>query len=446
VFRKEEQKVIHAVVQQWKQLGIPFAVCGGIDAGGTLHGRDLDVLVDRERVGELCTAARDYLHTEGYATWTRQKGPSLLLFCRKTDPSESAFFEIDFLSRQQWLLATFVNGSSVLRDLATSEALPFSPWAAFAKNILIQLLAGNKNKVAANLRNGCHWLASSKEVSSRLRDFVGSVAADELQKAIVTQDLAALSALSPCLRRSCVIRSLRPTRWLQLPAAAIFWVRQKWQRMGGGRLMTPIIAVVGPDGAGKSSVLQAVKGILPERFPLWGVQMRHWRPSLLPSIGAVAGKPQPEEGKPNLPRRKSGRFYFIRLAYYGVDFLAGYILKDRRLRAGLTAVLYDRCFWDMYVDPVRFGLGSRQGMLSLGRLLPGPNMIFCLDVDPETARARKGELADHEVAEQNKKWHELATKIKTPIRFLDARKPIDVNARIIANAYMDALVKMLSST
>ncbi len=445
MFGRDEQHLIHAVVQQWKQFGIPFAVCGGIDAGGTLRGRDLDVLVDKNRAVELCHVTRDYLHAEGYATWTRQKGPSLLLFYRKKGLSVAAFFEIDFLSCQQWFLASFAIGSSGLNDIAASKAVPYSPWAAFAKNILIQLLAGNRRKVAANLRNGCHWITCSKEVSSRLKYFVSAAVAGKLKEAVATQNLDALWALAPSLRRSCVIRSLRPTRWHQLPAAAIFWVRQKWQRMGGGRLMTPIIAVVGPDGAGKSSVLQGVKEILPERFPFWGVQMRHWRPSLLPSIGAVAGKPQPEEGKPNLPRRKSGRFYFVRLAYYGTDFLAGYLLKDRRIRAGLTAILYDRCFWDMYVDPVRFGLGSRRGILSLGRLLPGPDMIFCLAVDPETARARKGELADHEVAEQNKKWHELAKQIQTPIQFLDAGKPVEFNAGVIADAYMGALVKMLSS-
>jgi thymidylate kinase len=437
---------IRSVIQASHDSKATFVVCGGVDAEGNLHGRDVDILTGKNSAARLCQIAEERLAEMGYLTWRRQNVSALLLFFRKKEDDAAPFFEIDFLHTLQWTLTPFVSGASSLGDVRTINDVPASPWASFAKNILIQLLAGNKPKVAAKLRDAQSWLANSPEISRKLEFFVGSSLAAELQQAVQHQDLAGLWNLAPALRRSCLARSLRPGHWPGLPSAALRWLRQSWHRYFGGRPLVPILAVVGPDGAGKSSVLAAVAEKLPERFPFWGVAHRHWRPELLPNIGALAGKPQPEKGQPVVPRRTRGRFYFIRLAYYASDFLLGYFFKDRPARSGLTPVLYDRCFWDMYVDPLRFGLGGTRGMIALGRILPRPDLIVCLEVDPHTARERKGELNDAEVTRQNNAWRDLAATIRTPLHRLDAREPVKTNAENIVALYMDALGQMLGQS
>lgn len=439
----QREDALRSVIQAWTDSEAPFVVCGGLDAEGTVHGRDIDILTDKHNAGRLCEVAEKRLDAAGYTTWRRQTGVTLLLFFRRTEDEDASFIEIDFLHTLQWTLSTFVSGTSSLHDVRVFNGMPVSPWASFAKNFLIQLLAGNKPKIAAKLQDARSWLTHSPEISRKLASFFGPSLAAELQQAVQDQDLAILWNLAPALRKACLARSLRPGRWPSFPAAALRWLRQCWRRYFGGRPLVPILAVVGPDGAGKSSILAAVAEKLPERFPFWGVAHRHWRPELLPNIGAIAGKPQPERGQAVVPRRTRGRFYFMRLAYYASDFLLGYFFKDRRVRSGLTPVLYDRCFWDMYVDPLRFGLGGTRGMLTLGRILPGPDLIVCLEVDPQTARDRKGELNDAEVTRQNSAWRDLATKIRTPLHRLDARKPVATNAEKIIALYMDALEQML---
>lgn len=439
----QRENALGSVIQAWHDSKTTFVVCGGLDAEGSLHGRDIDILTDKNSAGRLCEVAEKCLAAMGYTTWRRQTVSALLLFVRGTEDEDSRFFEIDFLHTLQWTLTTFVSGASSLGDVRTINDVPASPWASFAKNVLIQLLAGNKPKVAAKLRDAQSWLANSPEISRKLEFFVGSSLAAELQQAVHHQDLTGLWNLAPALRRSCLARSLRPGHWPGLPSAALRWLRQSWHRYFGGRPLVPILAVVGPDGAGKSSVLAAVAEKLPERFPFWGVAHRHWRPELLPNIGALAGKPQPEKGQPVVPRRTRGRFYFVRLAYYASDFLLGYFFKDRPVRSGLTPLLYDRCFWDMYVDPLRFGLGDTQGMLTLGRILPGPDLIVCLEVDPHTARDRKGELNDAEVTRQNDAWRDLAAKIHTPLHRLDARESVETNAEKIVALYRNTFEQML---
>ncbi len=442
----QQEDALRSVIQAWKDSETPFVVCGGLDAAGNLHGRDIDILTDKGNAGCLCEVAEKRLDATGYTTWRRQTVSALLLFFRRTKDEDASFIEIDFLHTLQWTLTTFVSGTSCLRDVRVFNDMPVSPWASFAKNFLIQLLAGNKPKIAAKLQHARSWLTQSPEIPRKLALFFGSSLAARMQEAVQNQDLAGLWNLAPALRRACLVSSLRPGRWPGLPVAVLRWWRQSWRRYLGGRPLVPILAVVGPDGAGKSSVLAAVAEKLPERFPFWNVAHRHWRPELLPNIGALAGKPQPEKGQPVVPRRTRGRFYFVRLAYYASDFLLGYFFKDRPVRAGLTPVLYDRCFWDMYVDPLRFGLGGTRGILALGRILPGPDLIVCLEVDPHTARERKGELNDAEVTRQNNAWRDLAATIRTPLHRLDAREPVKTNAENIVALYMDALGQMLGQS
>jgi len=442
----QQENVIRSVIRDWTGLGAVLVVCGGIDAEGKLGGRDIDILTNKKNADPLCEAAEKRLAAMGYKTWRRQTISALLLFYRRDDDEAASFFEIDLLHSLQWALTAFVSGASTLGDVRVLNAIPVSPWASFAKNVLIQLLAGNKTKVAAKLQDGRSWLANSPEISRKLSFFFGDSLSAELQQAVLNYDLPQLWNLAPALRRACFARSLRPSRWKSLPPAATRWLRQGWHRCFGKRPLVPILALVGPDGAGKSSVLAAVAEKLPERFPFWSVANRHWRPEVLPNIGVLAGKPQPERGQPVAPRRKSGRFYFLRLAYYGADFLMGYFFKDCPVRSGLTPILYDRCFWDMYVDPLRFGLGGTSGMLALGRVLPGPDLIVCLEVDPHIARERKAELSDEEVARQNKAWFDLAGKIRTPLHILDAREPVEANAEKVVALYLRALEEMLGQS
>jgi len=439
----QREDAIRSVIQAWNGSETAFVMCGGVDAEGNLRGRDVDILTDKNNAGRLCQVAEERLADMGYTTWRRTTVSALLLFFRKKEDDATSFVEIDFIHSLQWALTVFVRGASSLSDVRILYETPVSPWASFVKNFLIQLLASNKSKVAAKLQDAELWLRSSPETSRNFSLFFGDSLSTELQEAVRVQDLPRLWNLAPALRKACWARSLRPARWPSLPSAGTRWLRQGWHRCLGGHPLVPILAVVGPDGAGKSSVLAAVAEKLPERFPFWGVANRHWRPELLPNIGALAGKPQPEKGQPVVPRRKSGRFYWPRLAYYACDFLLGYFFKDRPLRSGLNAVLYDRCFWDMYVDPLRFGLGGTSGMFTLGRILPGPDLIVCLKVDPHLARERKGELSDAEVARQNKAWLDLAGKIRTPLHILDAREPVEANAEKIVAFHMAALEQML---
>lgn len=207
--------------------------------------------------------------------------------------------------------------------------------------------------------------------------------------------------------------------------------------------LTPIrpvrIALVGPDGVGKSTTISALEDWFREALPRVAFEVRQWRPNLLPDLGAFLGKPS-APGEKTPPRRKAGRFQLVRLCYYFLDFLIGSWWKDRLRAPAASLIVYDRCALDMYVDPVRFGLKSAFGTRLLYKLTPRPDLTILLYDHPERIWQRKQELTRPEMAEQLATWLKLAGsgEVQAVIR-VDAG-PAVVAARIL-NLVLDAIVR-----
>lgn len=175
-----------------------------------------------------------------------------------------------------------------------------------------------------------------------------------------------------------------------------------------GRSM-PIVALLGPDGVGKSTTLRLVQEWFAREAPFIDITVRQWRPSLLPPLAALLGKGGGDGVESDFrPRRNRGNLQWIRLPYYFLDFLLGSWWKDRNRGAGSRLIIYDRCALDMYVDPYRFGLASAQGTRLLWRMTPRPRSLVLLYDSAARIAQRKDDLTEPEIAEQLGRWLKLA--------------------------------------
>lgn len=189
------------------------------------------------------------------------------------------------------------------------------------------------------------------------------------------------------------------------------------------------VAICGPDGTGKSTLSKS----LAEGGGFASTQILHWRPNVLPRLGAIVGRPASDGTNPHGEEPYGYTVSLGRLLYYWLDQLVGYVLRIRPLRRSDALVVLERGYWDMAVDPCRYRLGLRPALIAaLGRLVPEPDLTFVLVGAPSTIADRTRELSVDETDRQVRRWSELA-RSRERWHVLDATRSAD---RILADAAM----------
>ena len=163
-----------------------------------------------------------------------------------------------------------------------------------------------------------------------------------------------------------------------------------------------MIAFLGTDGSGKSTIIEALPGALglqtsPERIVYY-----HSRPYVLQPSKATKGLdlkaacPNPH-AKPPYGVLKS----LFKLLFCVADYRLGYMWKVRRQLAEGKLVIFDRYYYDFYLDKIRYCMGIGDTWFRLTEwLIPKPDITFVLTGEAEPIWKRKQEMPLAEVQRQ----------------------------------------------
>jgi hypothetical protein len=421
---REKIAILEGVADAWNRSQIEYAVCHGIEDYPRHAGRDLDVIVRRSQLRKAMLLAAEYLHDSGFVVLAPPNpwGARWLFAFR-----EGTAIEIDlipFLFRGPVLL--------VGRLRLTGRIGPFKvdSWAGFAKRVVMPILGNALPREP--------FLLSSEEQAARERceRLFGRKLARRLFSSLRARDERGLLELAARLRSSSAFRSLlgHPLRSARLIAP---WLRKTL--LPHFSRCAPIVALVGPDGVGKTATVQKLLQAVPS--PFCGFTARHWRPGILPRPGSLLGRAGPVPDSDGLlpPRREPGRFHWLRLVYYYLDFTIGHLLKDCFDSSALRIVLYDRHALDMVVDPVRYGLANSRGTRLFWRLIPKPDFVVLLFDESKRIHARKRELAAEEIDRQLQEWLRLSREGQVGA-IIRVGKSAEETARLMSELIIEAFI------
>lgn len=202
-----------------------------------------------------------------------------------------------------------------------------------------------------------------------------------------------------------------------------------------------LVAIVGPDGVGKSTLISNL--VMPLELAFWRRhKLFHWRPNVI--------APKPDNGPETNPQGKVVRgklFSIIHLIGFFLDYCIGYPLVIRPLLAKSNFVVFDRYFHDVLVDPVRYRYGGPMWFAKfLSRFVPEPDIVFVLEADTDLIWRRKPELSQNEIDRQRAAYQQLRfrhSRVVTIKTGVDLEESIGEASQAVASYMKDRFDRRL---
>lgn len=164
------------------------------------------------------------------------------------------------------------------------------------------------------------------------------------------------------------------------------------------------VGFTGPDGSGKTTVIDLVRESLGKVFAK-AHTLNHFRPTLFGNISDVAhsaGLKKEVDANYSDPHRggKTGLLSsFLRLSYYTTDYILGYWLKVKSKTRITWLVFFDRYYTDIICDSRRTRIYLPVGFLyAWGRIfVPALDYNILLTASADAILARKKELTREDI-------------------------------------------------
>lgn len=175
-----------------------------------------------------------------------------------------------------------------------------------------------------------------------------------------------------------------------------------------------LIAVVGPDGVGKSTLTNRIQERISEfRQTSTSVYMGPWGHSILPVAKLVRlfGAPSSDSRWINFPIISQFR-WLIYLVLLSVEFVVRHAFRVLPARRNYSVVFSDRYFYDVGAGYKKRAVRDCQWLRQLFcKLLLRPELTIFLFASSHVVASRKDELNDVQAAAFNQAYHEIAGRL-----------------------------------
>lgn len=400
---------------------IPYCVLGPADALEADQPGDIDLVVNDQafkEMGATLTAFCDRWHLSLVQMIHHEPTACFYVLSWLDETRQLHFLHLDictdYFQHGKYLLdaETMLSGRSLYRSKSRPDMVFYIP--APRKALIYYLLKKIAKQTVdpSHQQALTHWFEQDTAgASEEIRRFWPEPHASQLIWILQHHTWDDLKPQLPQLKQTIqynLARTLRaqPAEWLR---CLLRW----WVPTGLW------IAVIGPDGCGKSSVIREISRQLAPAFRQ--VDFQYLRPRLWLSPATL----NPPATNPHAIPPRNPVVSLGKLLYFWFDYTLGYLFKLRPMRVFSTLVIFDRYYYDLMVDPLRF---RYSGPLWLARwmcpFIPHPECIILLDAPPEVLQSRKQEVPFEETARQQQAYQHVISR-QAGGTVIDAGQPLE---------------------
>jgi thymidylate kinase len=418
------QNFINSLFRELHEQRVDYAICGNHEKLPQYTEHDIDIWA--KKPAEVEKALDQSAAKSGFHRYIRNKtaNGSNNFYC-KCDAHSMEVIRFDILRECAWksifpLVKSQVIEKNRLFDRGFWQA---NPAVETAMHLLFPLL--NTGHVRDKYKEKiCDHAENDEEFLNVLRQAVGKKKAQQLRQMALENRWIEIENRCPQLRRTIFIRTVFTSGFQRLTIFA------KFLQTNVIRLFQPaglFVAMVGLDGAGKTSVIEKLKQNTGAFFMPGRTRTFYWRPFLLPPLQHLIhplrkrkNQTVPEqESIADIGNRKTQQWrwktcipFLIKFIYYWLDFILGSVrYKGIHARGGL--VLFDRYYYDQMVFPHRFRFTVPMPIFRLfSKLIPQPDVVILLTAPTETLISRKKEFPENELTRQLGEYRNLLTPFK----------------------------------
>jgi thymidylate kinase len=296
--------------------------------------------------------------------------------------------------------------------------------------VLLNKLAKGKLTEAHQDRLTQLWKQDEAGCEAALRQWIGHREVRLIEAAIASGDWRAVQFELPVLAKLAASRGRR----IGLAESARRQANRiaRWLRPDRGLH----VVFLGPDGAGKSTLIERVEHDLHDAF------LHHayltFAPGLIPGRLAV-----PKPGGPHSLPPRSLPASLAKAGWWLVCYTVGYFATVHPTRARGGLVINHRYLVDAIVDRKRYRYSGPTKLLrAIWHIAPKPDLVILLDAPPEVIHARKKEVALEEIIRQRDGYKEIVGSLDYAF-LVSTDQPIDAAVALVEGVLLDFCAERL---
>jgi thymidylate kinase len=410
-----EARALSLLFDRLDQSQVTYAVLRNYEAlPRSVGARDIDIVVLPQHL-RLAHIAVCSIATElqcAYANYYRDERLVQFALFKRLDCERFFELKVDFFTNSQVYGVEILPASKMLDGVRRHNGVAVVRESLIVIDKLVfHLLVGQSVHPKYDAEFARISATHRSDLIDTLLPIVGGTLTETIVEAIARGKTSAMRTLSIRQRAAILTRCIRNDVVQGARHMLAFLYHRARNRLSPEGLF---LSVSGPDGSGKTTVINAVIAALDQLYGNGSVAYGHFRPSLLPRIAEVARATRSldsvdeDYSRPHRATPSGLAGSLLRLAYYGADYVLGYAARVRPILIRRRIALFDRYYYDMIGDPGRSRISLPRGLLRVAAcVLPLPHLAFFIRVSPEIAFSRKQELSLCAIAKLNERYDTL---------------------------------------